>query len=80
MLRSLAQFDTSKVKRLEVNDVGPSSGDLPYQMLLPMKALRTLRLHHCQSPHLFINALRPSMSSNVVACPKLEELILVLRT
>ena len=80
MLKSLAQFDTSKVKRLEINNAGPSSGDLPYQMLLPMKALRTLTLHHCQRSHLFINALRPSMSSNVVACPKLEELILVLRT
>ena len=80
MLKSLAQFDTSKVKRLEINDACPSSRDLPYQTLLPMTALRTLTLHHCQSPHLFINALHPSMSSNVVACPKLEELILVLRT
>ena len=81
VLESLAQFDTSKIERLEIDrGDSPSSGP-PYRALLPMKALRTLTISQCNSPHTFIGALHPDMSSSeAVVCPKLEELTLVLRT
>lgn len=42
-----------------------------------MTDLRTIELSGCRSPHIFAQALQPSMnSSEVVVCPKLEELIL----
>ena len=76
---SLARFDTSKAKRLEIDNAKPSSRDLPYQTLLRMEGLLSFMLSRCQSPHIFIDALRPNTSSEAVVCPKLEELILVLR-
>ena len=78
VLESLARFDTSKVERLEINRGDPSSRDLPYQTFLLMKSLRILTLSDCRSPHIFIDALRPRTSSEVLICPELEELVLVL--
>jgi hypothetical protein len=80
-LESLAQFDTSKIERLEIERGDPPSSESPCRALLPMKALRTLTLSQCNSPHTFIGALHPDMSSSeAVVCPKLEELTLMLRT
>ena len=77
----LAQIDTSKVERLDINRGNPPSGGPPYRALLRMETLRTLKLSRCQGPHLFIRALRPGTSSSrAVVCPNLEDLILVLRT
>ena len=44
-----------------------------------MKHLRALMLLHHSSSHVFIHALHPTMSSSgVVACPELEDLVIVL--
>jgi len=80
MLESFAQLDTSETKRLRIQNGNPSSRGPLYQALLPMRGLRALSLYECYSPHIFVRALDPSTSSSeVVVCPKLEELILVLR-
>ena len=40
-----------------------------------MNDLRTLTLSYCETPHVLVHALYPSISpSRVVVCPKLEEL------
>jgi len=71
VLKSLTQLDTSRTER---------SGDLVRRALLPMKDLRVLVLCECDYPHVFIHALHPSMSpSEVLVCPGLEELVIVLR-
>ena len=45
-----------------------------------MKDLRTLTLSQCTSPDIFLHTLDPRMNaSGVVVCPKLEELVLILR-
>jgi hypothetical protein len=81
VLESLAQLDTSKTEQLEINCGDPPSSDPPYRALFPMKDLRTLTLSQVNSPHPFIDALHPDMtSSEAVVCPKLEELALALRT
>ena len=79
-LEPLGEFDTSKTKRLKIDGGGDLlSGDPFYQALLPMKDLRTLTLFKCRNLHIFIRALQPATSSSeVVVCPKLEEIILVL--
>ena len=80
ILDYLAHIDTSKTERLEIGRGNPPSRDLPYRVLLRMRNLRTLKLSRCQSPHFFIRALNPGMSSSrTVVCPELEELVLVLR-
>jgi len=80
MLESLTQFDTSGTRRLEIGNTSPLSRGPLCQVLLPMKGLRVLVLYECYSPHIFIHALHPSaISLEVVVCPKLEELVLVLR-
>jgi hypothetical protein len=77
VLESLAQLNTSTVKRLKIVITNPPSQDLPYQALLPMKDLRTLTISQCKNLPYFIHTLDPDMnSSNVVVCPKLEKLIL----
>jgi len=78
VLESLAQLDTSKTEYLVIKEGKPQpSRDLLYRALLPMTDLRTLKLSRCRSPHIFTQALQPSMnSSEVMVCPKLEELIL----
>jgi hypothetical protein len=77
-LESLDQFDTSGAERLKIHRGYSPSSDLPYRVLLPMKHLRTLTLYHCESPHIFVHALHPTMnSSGAVVCPKLEELAIV---
>jgi len=77
----LAQIDTSKTEWLEINRGNPPSRDPPYRALLRMGNLHELKLSRCQSPHLFIRALHPGISSSgAVVCPKLEDLVLVLRT
>jgi hypothetical protein len=81
VLESLAQFDTSTAERLKIDYSHYTSGGLPYRVLLSMINLRTLTLFLCGNTHIFVNTLHPSMSSSeVVVCPKLEELILGLRT
>jgi hypothetical protein len=75
----LDHFDMSKVERLEIYCRDSPSSDPPYRALLPMERLRTLTLYHCASPHTFIHALHPTMSSSgTVVCPELEELVVVL--
>jgi hypothetical protein len=76
-LESLALFDTSKTRQLELLDTNPLSEDLPYQALLPMKDLRTLTISKCPNLPFFIRALDPNLhSSDVMICPKLEDLVL----
>ena len=77
-LGSLIHFDTAKTERLEIKlDESPSSDPL-YRALLPMKELRILTLTRCKSPHIPIHALHPrTWSSGMMACSKLEELVIV---
>ena len=76
-LGSLVWIDTSKVERLEIDCDDTVSINLSYRTLPCMEDLRTLTLSHRQSSHGFIAALRPNTSSSeVVVCPKLEELFL----
>ena len=78
---SLAWLDTSKTERLQFVGADPRPSDL-YCVLLPMNDLRTLTLHKCRSPHIPIQALHPGMwsPSEIVVCPKLEELIVHLKS
>jgi hypothetical protein len=79
VLESLSKFDTSKVERLKIDRGYSPSSDPPYQTLLRIEHLRTLTLHHCASPHIFVHALHPTMSSSgTVVCPELEELVIML--
>jgi len=74
VLESLAHFDTSKTKWLEIERGSSPSGDPLYRVLLPM----TLTLDRCVDPLAFVRALDPSMnSSGDVACPRLEELVIM---
>ena len=78
-LESLAELDTSKTERLEIEDGYLRSGEPLYQALLPMKDLRTLTLSGCMYPDILIRALQPpTSSSEVMVCPKLEVFVLVL--
>ena len=80
-LESLTRFDTSKVERLEIFSRNRPLGGPAYKALLPLENLRTLTLSRCENPYAFIFALYPDeTSSKVMACPKLEELVLVPRT
>jgi len=80
MLESLAQLDTSETERFRIQGADPPSRDPLYRALLPMNSLRALRLSECHNLHIFIHALHPGTSSSeVMVCPKLEELALVLR-
>jgi len=77
---SLAEFDTSKTKKLEIGRGYLLTGDPLYQALLPMEDLRTLTLFGCTNPEIFIRALQPATSlSEVVICPRLEEIVLMLQ-
>jgi hypothetical protein len=79
VLESLNKFDTSKVERLRIDWGDSPPSDLSYRVLLPMKHLRTLTLHCGRCPHIYVDALHPTMSSSRIAvCPKLEELVIVL--
>jgi hypothetical protein len=79
VLESPNQFDTSKVEQLKIDYGDSPSTDLPYRALLLMKHLHTLTLYCFASPHIFVHALHPNMSSSgVVVCPKLEELSMTL--
>ena len=76
LLNLLARFDTSKTEQLKIDHGNSRSSDPPYQMFLPMKDLRTLTLHLCESLDTFTRALDPSMNpSGDPVCPKLEEVI-----
>ena len=80
-LESLVHFDTSMAFRLEVISSDRPFRFPPYQKLRFLKNLRTLTLSRCINPYIFTDALHPGLSSpEVVACPKLEELVFVLRT
>ena len=77
VLEYLPRLDTSKAERLEIDCNETLSRDFAYQTLLLLASLRTLAFSHRQSLYGFIDALRPSASSSeVAACPKLEELVL----
>jgi hypothetical protein len=79
MIESLDHFDTSGIEQLTITHGKIPSNDPPYRALLPMKHLRTLTLRCCESSHVFVRALHPKASSSrVVACPELEELVIVL--
>jgi len=79
VLESLARFDTSKTEQLKIFHGNPSSMIAPYRALFSMGNLRGLTLAQCGNPY-FINALHPAfLTSDVVVCPKLEELVLILR-
>ena len=73
VLESLILFDTTKTEHLEISSANSQSSYIPYRALLPMKALCTLELYDCSSPHVFTRALDPSISG-VLVCPKLEHL------
>ncbi|KAF9789192.1 hypothetical protein BJ322DRAFT_526599 [Thelephora terrestris] len=71
----LAQLDTSKIEGLEIFDSDPTSEDF-YQALLPMKNLRTLTFSLCESIYSIL-ALNPDPNStNPIACPNLERLVI----
>ena len=75
ILPSLATFDTSAPKRLEIMKIGPLSDDL-HQALLSMKNLRILRFSICVNQDSFTLALFPDPNSaNPIPCPKLERLV-----
>ena len=80
-LVSLAEFDTSKAERLKIFGGYFPTEDYLYQALLPMENLRVLTLSRCKYVSSFVQALRPGIgSSEVIVCPKLEELVIVLCT
>ena len=79
ILQSLAELDTSKTERLEIDGGCLVYRESLYQTLLPMKDLRTLTLSKCRSPYVLIYALQPTTDlSEIMVCPKSEELVLVL--
>ena len=79
VLEFLAKLDTSKTEWFEIDWGHSPSGRSFYQALLRMKDLRTLTLSKCRSLEVFIRALQPATSpTEVVVCPKLEKLVLVL--
>jgi hypothetical protein len=80
VLESLARLDTSKTQWLRIHCGNSPSIIPPYRALLPMKDLRTLMLSRCTSPDIFLHTLDPRMNSRgFVICPKLQELVLILR-
>ena len=80
-LAHLAQFDASKIERLEIHYSNTPSRVLPYQTLLPMIKLRTLVFYQCSDPSTFVDTLCPERSlQGPLICPGLEELILDLGT
>ena len=79
-VESLARFDTSGAERLDIG-ANPLYLDPLYRALLPMNNLRTLILSRCENLPAYMYALHPGIhSSNVMVCPKLEELIFIFRS
>jgi len=79
LLESLVQLDTSKTERLRIDYCNPLSRDIVHRAFFPLEELRILMLYECNRTHIFIRALHPSASSpDVMVCPKLKELVLVL--
>jgi len=75
VIRSLAQFDISTTKSLEILGGGALSKDL-CQALPYLNNLRTLTLSLCKSLPSFILALYPGLDPvNPIVCPKLEGLV-----
>ena len=79
VLETLAQLDTSKTEQLRYDWGDAIPGCSPYQALHPMNNLRTLTLYRFKNPNIFTCALHPGVGSSVVVCPKLEEIVIVLR-
>ena len=83
-LRLINWFPISTTKSLTVSlyrvSADPNTEEsAAYQLLLPMKDLRTLTLMNCTNLS-FILALNPNHNtSNEVLCPKLEELVLYIQ-
>jgi len=76
VLESLTKFDTLKTERMEIFCRPPPRGTT-YRALLPMENLRHLTISQPKSHYVFISTLDPSLnSSDVMVCPRLEELIL----
>ena len=81
LLESLGEFNTSNTERLGIDNGDLLTGDPLYRALIPMKALRTLTLSRCRNLDIFIRALQPTISSSeVVVCPKLEQLVFMLHS
>ena len=81
VLESLALFDTSKMRELELTGSNLLSDNLPCRALLPMKNLRIFTIPQCHNLSSFFRALDPSLgSSKVLICPKLEKLELNIVT
>ena len=77
---SITQLDTSRTERFRIGNANILLSDVVHQALLPLRELRVLILCRCYNLCIFIHALRPGMSSpEVTVCPKLEELVLILR-
>ena len=74
MLESLARFDTSKTKQLDIINGALASRDPLYRALPLMKDLCTFALYRSTTPDVFIDALDPSLG--VFVCPKLEALVI----
>ena len=77
VLRFLAsvRVDTSMTKQLEIISRGPLSEDPLIQALLPMKNLNSLTISPCTNLLSIVRVLDPDINpSNLLACPKLEEL------
>ena len=79
-LGCVVRFDASKAELLEVVSTHRFTA-LPYQGLLHLQNLRVLVFSRCADPYYLVGKLHPNEgSSEAVVCPKLEELVFVLRT
>jgi hypothetical protein len=77
LLGSLARLNAWTAERLKIIGRNPLTKDLPHQVLLPMKDLRALTISRCENLPFFVQVLDPDANSlEVLACPKLEELVL----
>ena len=77
----LVRLDTSKVERLEIVGINHLLMRPSYRGLLSLENLRALTFSLCKSPYTFMDALNPdTVSSDVMPCPKLEEIVLIPHT
>ena len=78
-VESLARFDTSKAKRLEIDGTNAPSRDPAYRVPFGMRNPRTLVLFQCSGLLCtFMDVLNPKTNpSKEVVCSLLEELVFV---
>jgi hypothetical protein len=73
----LTWFKTSTIDRLEVTNTTHLARNIIFQLLLPMRALRTLTIAGRETLASFISALDPDMNpQNTPVCPRLKELVI----